>query len=98
MNLDLEQMRSYWNCCSTHWRGDSSFESTGVNRHRIPSRAVAHEFFKRGARTWSDKIRQPLNFNIAARLAAIYDLFLGREDPKPFLVERSRRDAQRAAD
>jgi hypothetical protein len=97
MNLDLQQMRSYWNCVSTHWTNKCPSDATGVNRHRIPSRAVARELFGRGARTWSDKIRVTRRFNIAARLAAVYDLFLGRVSRRevPRVVYVANREAFR---
>jgi hypothetical protein len=57
--------------------------------HTIPSRRVVHEFYQRGARTWSDSIRTHRPFNLAARISAVYDLFLGRVSPKPLLVGRS---------
>jgi hypothetical protein len=87
MNLDL------CDSPSTHWTNPPS-DATGINRHRITSRGVVRTILTKKERVDSRRWR----YNIAARIAAVYDLFLGRETPKPLLVERSRPDVQRVTD
>ena len=68
-------------------------DCTEVNRHRITSRNVARVYRKHEER----QIARRRRFNIAARIAAVYDLFLGREAPH-LPVEHTTLDAKSAAD
>jgi hypothetical protein len=90
MTLDLEQMRSCWNCCSTHWR-DSPSDASGVNRHRITSRSAILAIR-------SKQVRRRWNLNIASGIASVYEIFLGGVPTKPLLVERSKLDAKTHTD
>jgi len=72
----IEGMRELWNCCSSHWTRPTD-NGIGTDRHRITSRNTVIVYRSHRQRMIARRRR----FNIAARIAAIYDLFLGREKP-----------------
>jgi len=62
----------YDNIPSAHWKHAEPI-STGINRHRITSRQVVRAISAKQDRM----IYRRWRWNIAGRLASIYDLFLG---------------------